>query len=462
MNSSLKEAPAQEAFFGADFERALALLHNDRSPGATYLRVRAIFRLGKFTRAIAEAEKVDLDSLVHEEVVALLSLHAFVLIRLGRYAEARSRISTLEGTRSESPYDFLEVQCIKSYYYYFVRRYERCFAAIQSILANTENLRDDRRQYAFERDAYSYRAQAATLLGIIHGSRAQFALAQKWHAEALLSAERSVPRDNFFEAHALANLSCAITAVNCPSSISILRDRLASLKWSAGIDEQYVNATRNLRHASNVFGSDRIAFTTHAASSSSLAWKLADSVGRLLTQSWPTALEFDEELSYAKTFITRVDWINTTGDEVTGLAELVPLLAPFDVVAALDANSRREMTLALASPHSPLGHAARDTAIDRFASGCIAKASAKWLVAEADLRASFDGLFASGIRWRASIAAIELFTLTREDRLLEVPRDFIAAYPRSPFSKRLGRAVDLAPDAQRGAFPYLKDAIPES
>jgi tetratricopeptide (TPR) repeat protein len=461
LSSRLKESPAQIALMSANHEKALALLHNDRSPGAVILRARALYRLGFFIRAIAEADEAKCKDLVLEEEVALVSLHSFVLARIGRLDEAYARLSALEVLIQEVPNTLfeLELDSTRAYLYYCTNRYEQCLVILQEIIKKTSSLHEDIRLYPFQQDEFGYRSKAATLLGIIYGSRDDFVRMERWHCEAILSAECSSPRDAFLEANVLANLSCALIEVNCPSAIQILHDRLFSMKWTSGLDEQHLHVTRNLRHANNVFGIGKKLPDSDTTLSPSLAWRLAESVDKLLTESWASNIAFNEELSFAKTFITRVDWIATSGEESAHLDELVPVLAPFDVVAASEAKMRHDMKIKVALPHFPSGRTARDKSSSHFAAACIAKANANWALAELEFTASLEGMLQSGILWRAAIAAVELFTLTRSQRLLETPRQFISNHPGTPFSRRLGRALQLSESADRSAFPYLHDAI---
>ena len=463
MHRRLIESPGLAALLGGLNEKALALLHGDRSPGAAYSRARALFRIGDFGRTIAEARQVNPSELDSDEAVALIVVHSFALGRIGKISEAYEVLSIAEAIQTSRHDDLsdLEVLYGRAYLQYCEKRHDSCILTLQDIISRTSNVADDRRKFSFQPDSYALRARAATFLGVIYGSRDQFSEMEKWHCDALLSAEKSQPRDSFMEAVILANLSCN-NEVYSPSSTRILRDRLSLLDWAVGMDEQWGYVRRALQRIDNLFGNETASSDrAHVSISPSLAWRLAESVDQLLISSWSAESAFLDELRFATTIMTRIDWNLTSGEEAAALNSLAILLAPYDLEYAREADRLHGMRVEHALPHYPMDRTNRGRAGSLFAFGCIAKASGDWAIAIPALRASLATFASSRIVWRASTVALELFTLTRDHALLDTPREFIAAHPFSPFSKRLRLALKLAPEAERGAFIYLKGSITE-
>jgi|GEM_PF-3478906 len=443
-------------------ETALALLHNDRSPGSSFFRTRAFFRMGFFERALLEIDETDF-ALVEDEEALLLSLsRSFLLTRLGRLDEASESLSQLRKNNHSKFDDTTELEYLYCAAYIAYCRGEHDLARVElsKILGKTELISADRRRYAFQQDAFAIRSKAATLLGVLAATLDKFKEMERWHCEALLSAEKSRPRDIFLESVILGNLSCAVGEVYCPTAVTLLQDRLESIDWTAGMAEQRLYLERHLIRAKRLFGIGRICLSPGSVASPSLAWRLAESVDRLFLDDWPSLDSYTEELMFAKSFLDRVDWMSTIGEEDTNLDELAALLAPFDAEAAVKAQSQLETKLDVSLPHYPTGRTIRDRASKSFALACIAKARGDFALAERQFSWALDALLPSEISWRVAVVSIELYTLNRERSLLEAPRAFLSAHRASAFSGRMGRALIVAESSEEpGAFPYLCEAI---
>ena len=456
----MKPSEALLALLGGHNEKALALLHNDRSPGATWERMRAHFRLRNFERAIDIADGCNPGDLVYEETVAVGALHVFLLARIGRVDEAFAKLPALSASIEERDrLGMLEYRYICGYLDYCERRYDDSLQHLQRVLKATAVVADDRRRFPFQPDSYLLRAKAATLIGVMYSSRNRIQEMERAHCDALLSAEQSTPRDAFLEAMILANLSCLIGKTYSASAIRILQSRARSFEWNAGLEEHRAYIKRHLRMARYLYNPHIDVDTIGGRSAPSFAFRFAECLDSLLLADWESKTKYREELAFATDFVSRVNWEASDGEEFTSLIEIVPVLSPFEFETANDARGRYIGKLSTLLPHFTTSSAELDRAQVHFAASCLAKAEGDWSAARREAELSLDVFDRSGVVWRTAIAALELFTLTRDRTLLQIPRDFTVAHPGTPFSRRLERALALAPQADRGAFIYLKDSV---
>jgi hypothetical protein len=418
--------------------------------------------MGFFERALREIDQADFETVEDEEVLLLLLFKSFLLARLGRVDEAVANLSQI-GQVSKYRFDEtarLEFTYCTAYIAYCRGEHQLARKNLGIILRRTESISADNRRFAFQQDAYAIRSKAATLLGVLAATSDQFLEMERWHCEALLSAEKARPRDAFLECVILGNLSCAVGEVYCPTSVSLLQERLESMNWTSGMAEQRLYVERNLVRARRLFGVGKFRLSPSSVSSPSLAWRLGESVDRLLMDDWPCVERYVEELTFAKSLVARVDWMSTVGEEDTNLDELAVLLAPFDTDAAADAQTTLEIKLNVSLPHYPTGRTSRDRAAKSFALACVAKSRGDFVSAEREFLLALHGLGPSGITWRLAILGVELFTLKRDQSLLEVARAFVSEYPAGAFTRRMRRALEIAESgADAGTFPYLRDAL---
>jgi hypothetical protein len=422
--------------------------------------MRALFHLRRFDAAIAIAERTDVTSLVAEEAVPVTGLHIICLSRAGRLGEAKAKLPPYRASvDADDRIGRLEVELTSCDFDYCTGKFLECVAKLERVLAATATVVDERRRYAFQRDAYVSRALAATMLGVIHNAYGRFADAERAQFDALLSAEQATPRDALVEAVILANLSCSIAESYSASAIQLLYSRMSSFKWNAGLVEQRERLKQNLRVAAYLFGSSGESVRGLGRSSPSLSLRLADCLNSLALDDWTSSDVFAREFAFASDILARVDWQGTDGEEFLVLNSMAAIAAPFDLAAATEAQDLYRRKAAALTPHLTICVGVRNRPHLDFTSACVAKARGDWGAAKIAFEAAVAGWLSYGIVWRAAIAAVELFTLTREETLLEIARKFIAAHPGTPFSRRLGRAVGLAADAERGAFIYLKEAV---
>ena len=357
-----------------EYEKALALLHNDSSPGSMHGRVFALTRLGHYDRAILAADTANVGSVTAEEFAALSLLRIFILARIGKLEDAAASMDRLLSTLNvKNPVIDLECHYVAAYLSYCRRDYDSVIARLKEIIAATELIHADFRPPYLPHDAFCVRAKAATLLGVIAGMRDDYSESERWHCEALLSAERARPRDVYLEGLILANLSCVISEVYAPSAVALLENRVASLKWTPSMSEQLLYVERHLRISRNLYGLGGPLSKSAKVSSPSIAWRLAEFVDKLLTAQWPSEDAYLKELQFAKSLVQRVDWLGTFGEEGSNLNDLVILLAAFDLPAAEMVQRNFEEKIVTFTSHFPTGRTARDKAWIDVASGCLAK-----------------------------------------------------------------------------------------
>ena len=443
------------ALLNGETVKAIALLHNDLSPGAAYAQVRALFRLRNFERAIDFSKSVNMDYLEYEEDVALSSLQIFILARMGQVDEAFLALPLLAAKiKHNDLLGKLEYQYIFAYLQYCKRRYSESLQILFGVLSATSQLTEDSRRFKFQSDAFIIRAKSGTLIGVIKAICADYLASERAHCDALLSAEQANPRDSFLEALILANLSCVLCQVQSDSALTILRDRVKRFHWNDGLEEHRVYVDRHLRMASLLFGDTGEDQKGWGRSAPSLAYRLAECLDSLLLDEWRSCTDYQNELDFSKTLISRVDWLKTDGEEYLSLNEMIPLLAPFDLNFAADVRAKFRDKQLTAVPHiassSPI-----DQAAIKFADACIAKAEQDYETACNGFRAAINSYEKHGVAWRSAIAMVELCDLTSCPDTIATLERYTKSLTRSPFSRRLNTAVKLLHATGRSKFSYL-------
>ncbi len=436
------------------------MLHNDASPGAQYCRIRTLFRLQHFDRAVEAAETADRSVLTEEEIVCLDATHVFVLARMGRLAEASAVLSSAIafGQMLKDDLAALLLNYAAAYVDYCSSRLQQCEQGLLHIMERTDSVRRDTRRYAFQLDLFSLRAHAATFLGCMYLADDRPTESERFHIEAFLSSERSYPRDSYHDAVILANLSCVVAYCYSPAGMLLLNNRSTTLRWNAGLDEQRGYIKRNLRTAGYIFGRGARSEDIGGRSAPSLALRLLDCAEALIYNEWPSAEAFASELSFARDLLFSVGWDGTIGEEFESLSNMVAVLASSDVKTAGIAYRLYVDKLASIPSHYPHKRAKQEQAQMRFITGCLAKAQGRLDAALVDFEIAHKMWLSTPPNTRASLAAIESFPISRNREQLNTVNDFVGRYPGSPYSNRLKRALAYAEDTRRSEFLYLNPA----
>jgi hypothetical protein len=282
--------------------------------------------------------------------------------------------------------------------------------------------------------------------------------AERCYVTALRAAEGARNRDRYLEGQLLALLATVIAETPADESRAYVVAR-SSVSWSSHLDQ----CTTFVRHAlvnnHRLFGSRAPVELRTTRGAPSLAARLDDRVNALLLEDWPDPANFYAECRFAISLALDIDWSRTAEHDVLALARLSAVLAPFERTFAQTIAQTYDARLGQLSPNCATRRNPHRPAHEMLRDAALAKAGGEFEEAATILGRVAKESHERGVPWRAAIAGLERFAVTRDDRDLATARVFANAYPTSSFSRRLRRSLTAAV-AGDCAFPYLETSGP--
>jgi hypothetical protein len=313
-----------DAYSSGSFEFCIEALQHDDSPQAIALAARTLIRLNRLHEAVALIEHATSSGreFSHLELGELLTQQCAAKSRLGYndveslFAEAR--VSVLASASNGLEAEYLSRQ---AYAHLMLGDLQAAESAALLVLEIVPGFKEPDYFSPIEHS----RARAFDVLAFVSARRERYDLQRGYLQAALHEFDRTLVRDDVFEAKLLANLS--IFAIDfgddgyvrerfnrLPDSPWLAGQRyeiLRSLAWSSALRGDNLGAFRDLREAIDT--ADTIPKKMRAALDRAY-------FARQLKQE----LTAREELDYAERLSTRVDWNAVASDEgeLTALAFL--------------------------------------------------------------------------------------------------------------------------------------------
>jgi tetratricopeptide (TPR) repeat protein len=455
---SISQSPhseAYEAFWKADFHRALALLHNVTSPGAAATRARSLIRLGRFDRAALEYERSDLSRIDPHEAT-LLAIVA---------AEARASLSDNTGAEEAlgKAFDIAKRNSSRLLHAFSAQTasvlafYSGNVGLSRQMLEKSLQLSLRLKEGGVPEQPYevTYSTLRLRQLNLLSWHAAFRGDHQDQEAQLLnaatLAASESRNRDRYLETQLLMNVAIIVGMRPFECGRQHLAARLQSFPWSLHTSVAEIKIRCALMNNSRLFHSGREDEITSLKSAPSLAARFAERADTLLFGNWIVAQDFLKELRYCVSVALDVDWTNP-GAETPHLLSLAALVAPFDVELARKAQTMFEAAFKNL-PRTLLGRHCVGRQGEQLSQACIDKASVSYGSAADQFRKARE---AAKSDWPlTAIAGIESYTISRCSSDLDAAHRFIARFPGSSFSRRLKRALHNIDQAAPGDFPYL-------
>jgi hypothetical protein len=448
---------AFSAVWSADNDRALALLHNVDAPGCTAMRARVWFRVRRLERTIAEFDRREPGRYMAPEATALACTAAFAHAMLGNELQAQRALVAAKAAARRSNDPLLRLHCgyAGARVDYLLGNLARSRRALDDVSAEASGHSGAEVRTPYQLELNHLRARIFELEGRHRAFAGDYAGQEERLVSALLATELVRRRDRWFEAQLLASLSELLAAFPSQRSRQFVLSRSMRLSWTSHLDHAAQFVKRGLRNNRRLFGFDEPIDAIGGRSAPSLASRLGERVDALLVDEWNGGKPFLEELRFAVSIALDVDWAATAEHEATHLAWLAVLLTAVEPALSQRMCGRYLNRIAQVPATSTILREPRRQALEIFRDGCAAKACGDWQIAHERLGRALEFWRSRGFGWKASIAGVERFSVSREPSDLEPAAAFLAAFPDTSFSRRLARALELAPRSEPGAFAYL-------
>jgi tetratricopeptide (TPR) repeat protein len=452
--SQLPNSEAYDAFWNADYHRALALLHNIDAPGCAVMRARSLMRLKRYDRAIAEFERRPLSSYDSHEAAQLAGLAASAFSLLGSGERAQDALGALRSVVNKSSekalflFDAL-TRCQIAMYAGDLE-YSLSFVAEMADLAS--QLDETAPQKPHHLDFIFLRSRVLGFQALDAAFRADYPREETHLLDLVsyVSQPGSPHRD--LEAMALELLAALVALRPFPKGRQYLISRLATYPWTRHTSRTENKVRQSLRNNARLFGTEDEGLALDCPTAPSLTMRLVELVDSLTLERWTDRRQFLAELRFAVSIALDIDWSNVDLEFPTVL-EVGALVAPFDLAVARKAKEMYFRHLGNV-PRSAVGmHEPRLAASNHFCLAGIAKSEGLYREAVRDF-AAIAGLPYPG-RQLAAIGGIESYTITRCTSDLEPAEWFLEHHPRSSFARRLADALPAAKRSAPGDFPYL-------
>lgn len=211
---------------------------------------------------------------------------------------------------------------------------------------------------------------------------------------------------------------------------------LRGLAWSAFLDGESARAQWLFKDSKDAAPTD--------------AWKVMAHVDRAFVarmngnEAWAI-----EELHQAHALARGIDWQSTQNEERTALTTLAAMFAPVDMAQAQRYVStyirlgKDSLDPTLASAKEPR----RNTAVQRYASGCVQAVLGNRDVAINLLESAYATFNDIEYSYRAALAAQALYDVTGNVAWLNLTRAHAGKYPKSALNTRLGAAPQIESEA---------------
>lgn len=450
-------ADGLDAVWRADFDRAVAMLHNVDAPGCAALRGRVYVRIGHPERAIAEFERSRLQRL-HPRESAELTLIAWVAYRaVGDHIRAKQLAREAQALRDafQDPLFTLSVMHLLCVHDFIAGSLARSRATALEALRMADAYRNIEAPFPYLFEGNHIRSRLLEVLSAHAAIAGDFAEQERLLVDAVLSSALVRHRDVFGEVNFLANLGTFLSTYPGVRSRELVLSRAESVSWNDHLDAKRTYIKRGLRTNKDIFGSPHSLENFGGRSYPTLAWRVDDIVDRLMHANWASDASFDSELAFAIDLAGRVDWADTRGEEVVGLTSLSALIAPRSPEMAthfMDAYRAKAPTLSGLYVYVWDG---RRPALESFADGSIAKARGDFVTALRKYEDARNFWIDRDVPARAAMAGIERFTISREAVDREPAVTFLRMFPNTGFARRLGRAFERSEAARPADFPFL-------
>jgi hypothetical protein len=225
--------------------------------------------------------------------------------------------------------------------------------------------------------------------------------------------------------------------------------------WNSHLDSAASLVKRGLRNNRRIFGFDERVETIGGRSTPSLAGRLGERIDALALDEWQHRKHFVEEMRFAVSIALDVDWTMTSQHEALQLARLGVLLTPYEPALARTMWARYRARLQQLPVMPSVLEEPKRVMLEVFLEGCLLKAEGDLPGAAVRLRAVHDFWRSRSLGWLAATAGIERFGISRDASDLTAAREYLDAYPKTTFARRLRRALDRAQSSDRAEFAYL-------
>jgi hypothetical protein len=446
-----------DAVWRADFDRAVALLHNVDAPGCATMRSRVYLRMGLANRAIAEYDRTVTQHLHLRERAEMAVIASAGYRAIGDCASANELWESSERVARELNDPLLDLLrlTVTTVRDFSIGQLDRSREAAERALILADDLRDREAQFVYLFDGNHLRARVLEILSMHAALRDDQQERERLLTDAILTSALVRRRDIYIEVNLLANLATVLALYPAVRSRELVLSRAKAIAWTDHLDGKRTAIKRNLRSNKELFGFSEEIEQFGGRGYPTLALRVCESVDRLLHSNWADRSAFDSELAFATELAQRVYWHETTGEEFESLASLAALVAtrqPATARAFMEIYHGKVRTLSGQFLYAWDG---RGNAVESFAEATIAKASGDYARALAKYAEAQAFYKAHEMRAHAAFAGLERYTLAQDARDLEAAAEFLRAYPNSAFARRLGRAFERTPDAAPGDFIYL-------
>jgi hypothetical protein len=456
---------AGEAFaavWNSDNDRALALLHNVDAPGCAVMRARVWLRLERFDRVLSEYERRWLAAYQPAEATGLACCAAVAFAALGDASAAWDAHAAAEASakRVSDPLLHLHVAFTVALLHLITGDVARSRHAIAMLAARADTLPHLEARTAYQWELPHLRARISQHLGRHYELEHDRVAGERCYMRALREAEGARNRDRYLEARLLALLAAVISETPADESRAYVVAR-ANVPWSSHLDQSTTFVRHALDNNHRLFGSRAAVESKTTRGAPSLAARLDDRVNALLLEDWPDPVTFYAECRFAISLALDIDWSRTAEHEVFALARLSAVLAPFEYTLAKTVAQTYDARIEQLSPNCATRRNPTRPVHEMLRAACLAKAAGELEEAAAIFGRVAKESHERGVPWRAAIAGLERYAVTRDDRDLATARVFAKAYPASSFSRRLRRGVAAAVAGDR-AFAYLGTSGPDA
>jgi hypothetical protein len=416
-----KPAPFEDAlqlYIAARYHQCLTALHGNDSLPAIALAARSLLRLAKFgdeglERAIElleeSRERADREGgdAIRGELAMLLAAAYHRAERPDEAERAFFDARVYLWSTADA-----ELQAELEYY-------EGLFAwAARNLDAAARHARA-----ALNPASQSVHARALELLGAIAASAGNYLAQADYLDRALTHLERFAQRDVWVEGHILYNLSILARELNLDPITERVGGRVESLPWT---DETAVPRFEALRHVGwcNALAGNHIrAFRLlrdSAEVAPSIPWRIIAFLDRsMLAREMGEKLFAEDEMQGAERLAARFDWSESSGDERLALLHLAEMAAERAPERAQQHIERYRSIKHKMSALHVFRADRRLRALECYAEATVARAHGQSDRAVLLFEEAFDIWSSIGYAWRAMVAALSLYELTRDVRFRE-------------------------------------------
>jgi tetratricopeptide (TPR) repeat protein len=437
---------AAEAYYAADYDTCLAMVHGQTGEAAEALYARSAIRSGRETDALAVLEGALSGTVGLARMAEFLTLKGTALICLRQDIVAESVLERARGVALASGCATVlaEAEYCSAMHSWSQGRLDEIPARLVKILA----LPSDAESRASANGTPNYvgnlaevRAKAYDLLGALAAVRENFeeqASLVSMAFEELATAQRV---DKFFESRLLLNYAVLARELNLTGSFEFVSHRMESFEFGPYTKIAEFQICRALGWCSAGRGDFLGAFRSFRSSTDaapSLPFRIVAILDRaLLARELHERHTAHEDLDYALRLYRSVDWEAVHGEERLALFVLAQHLAPVDPIEARRILDRFE-SIKARLPITAYGHKDRRYSAElSYATAQVLRAEGSTVAAVAALEDCYDVWTQIGYVARAAHAAADLADLTGNRHYVQAALRESDQKPRSHSSARL-------------------------